>query len=252
MEYLMFYGTLFLLGMAHGLEPGHGKLLVTSYLAGTHAKVKDVVLLGLLVTFFHTMSVGLLGTVVVFLAYKFFPAKFVSSAEVMAGLVILGLGSMLFWRRFIQKTPHEHQCDCHIMHEESTDTEVLARPHSSLKEVMMLGFASGVTPCPVALAALVGAFSMGEPVAALFALAIFSAGMGVVLLIIGIGMLKCGNALALRYTGWAKAPVLIAKVSTIAVLLLGVYLVAKPFYFSKGDHEVESPLHLVMPKKAHS
>jgi ABC-type nickel/cobalt efflux system permease component RcnA len=247
----LFYVTLFLLGMAHGLEPGHGKLLVTGYLAGNRAKIADALLLGLLVAFFHTMSVGVLGAAVVALAYTFFPTRFLVSIEVLSGLVILGLGLLLFWRRFVQKNRLEDSCDCHLLHEKPVAEEAPVRSQTTFKEVLALGFASGLTPCPLALAALIAAFGMGKPIAALGALAIFSLGIGFVLVVLGVALIWGSDRFAGRFLRWKTAPVWIARVSTLVVLLLGCYLVTKPFLFPAdlNTHGPEERLHFLLPQK---
>ncbi len=236
MQFLLFLIPIFTLGAAHGLEPGHGKLLVTSYLTGSQAKMKDALLLGVLVAIFHTLSVALIGASIVFLAMTFFKDAFLNSLELISGLTILGLGLVLFWRRFIQKTPHDHQCDCHISHSTIVEEEVKPMERASLKEVILLALASGMTPCPMALTALIAAFGMGKAIAALGALAVFSLGIGSVLIILGILIIKGSHQLQERWQKYRETPVLIAKLSTVFVLILGVYLVTKPFVFPESAH----------------
>jgi nickel/cobalt transporter (NicO) family protein len=247
MELILFLSTLFILGAAHALEPGHGKLLVTSYLAGNSAKTQDAFLLGILVAVFHTLSVAMLGAVVVFLAFAFFKDTFLNALQILSGVVILGLGLLMFYRRFLKKSSHEHQCDCHVLHSATVEEEApvkQAQSKTSLKEVIFLGLASGITPCPMALAALVGAFAMGKPLAALGSLAVFSLGIGSILVILGIVMIRGAEKLKAKYQRFQAAPVLIARVSTIILLLLGCYLVAKPMMFpeEKDVHELEVQL----------
>lgn len=235
--------SLFLIGAAHGLEPGHGKLIVTTYLAGNKAKIKDAFLLGLLVAFFHTLSVATLGAIAVFIAFAFFKESWVHSLEMVSGVIILGIGLLLFWRRVIRPAQNkEDECDCHIGHSESATAEVEKRPHSTLKEVIALGFASGLTPCPVALAALIAALSMGKALPAIGALAIFSLGIGSVLIVLGVLLIKGSDTLQARWKRFKKAPVWIARISTVFIILLGVYLILKPIYFPEppGEHEEEA------------
>lgn len=241
-------GTLFLLGAAHALEPGHGKLLVTSYLTGSQAKIRDAFLLGGLTAVVHTLSVALLGAVVVSLALTFFKDSFTSSLEILSGVVILALGALLFWRRFLKKSDHAHQCDCHVVHEKPLEEEPMQRPNASLKEVVLLGLASGITPCPMALAALIAAFSFGKVPSAILALTVFSAGIGSVLVILGILMIRGAARLESRWVRFKNAPVMIARVSTVIVLLLGCYLVSKPLFFPETEQahaEESNPLMML-------
>ena len=249
MNPVVFYATLFVLGAAHGLEPGHGKLLVTSYLTGSNARTRDAVLLGLLVALFHTLSVGLIGALVVFLAFAFFKDTFVHSLEILSGVAILCLGLLLFWRRFIGTSKNEEHCDCHLLHATPMEAEKPAPKQASLKEVILLALASGVTPCPVALSALILAFAMGKSLAALGSLAVFSLGIGSVLVVLGLVLIKGTQSLQYRWEKFRLAPVYISKVSTVIVLLLGVYLVAKPLLYPDDDHnrQAQDTFHLLMP-----
>ncbi len=249
MQQLIFYLTLFLLGAAHALEPGHGKLLVTSYLTGSKARTSDALLLGGLVTITHTLSVAMLGALVVFLAFAFFPENWQRSIEVLSGIVIMGLGALLIWRRFVQHKPKEEEhCDCHLVHSPVVETEPHSRPQSTFREVFLLGLASGVTPCPVALTALIAAFAMGKPISALVALTVFSIGIGAVLIVLGIALIHGSNTLVTRFKRFELAPVYIARVSSVVVLLLGCYLIAKPFFFPEPEdlHASEST-EVLMP-----
>lgn len=237
MDMMLFLGTLFVLGAAHALEPGHGKLLVTSYLAGSNARVQDAFLLGSLVAVFHTLSVALLGTLVVFVAFTFFKESFLMALQLLSGIVILGLALVMFYRRFLKQSNHQDQCDCHIFH--STPVSSEAPPpatQTTLREVVLLGLASGMTPCPVALAALVGAFAVGKPYAALGALAVFSLGIGSVLVVLGLVLIRGTRGLLGRFERYREAPVFIGRVSTIILLLLGCYLVSKPLLFHEDLH----------------
>ena len=45
------------LGVLHSLEPGHGKGVVSAYLITHHAKVKDVIIVGIISAIAHTLSI---------------------------------------------------------------------------------------------------------------------------------------------------------------------------------------------------
>lgn len=249
MELTVFWVTIFLLGMAHALEPGHGKLLVTSYLTGSQARMQDAFVLGLLAAVFHTLSVGMLGALVVYLAFTFFETTFVTSLEMISGAVILGLGLLLFWRRFLRRDKAVEHCDCHILHSPDVASEEAVRPQSSMKEVVLLGLASGMTPCPMALAAMIAAFAMGHFLSALGALVVFSLGIGAVLVVLGVVLIQGAGRLQTRFERFRQAPVMIAKFSTIVILLLGCYLLTKPLFFEpEGHEEPAEALNFMMPE----
>lgn len=246
MGMFLFWITIFALGAAHALEPGHGKLLVTSYLTGSQARLRDAFLLGIVVAFFHTLSVALLGLLVIVLAMTFFQEAFLNSLQVLSGVVILGLGLLLFWRRFIRKSSQEEHCDCHLLHPTPVRAERRARPQASLREVVLLGIASGITPCPMALTALIAALTIGKITLALSSLAVFSLGIGSVLIVLGILLIQGADRLLSRWSRFHQAPAYIAKFSTIVVLLLGCYLITKPFLFEEEAHQPDERIKALM------
>jgi ABC-type nickel/cobalt efflux system permease component RcnA len=64
LSFLFFASLLSLVyGMAHAMEPGHGKTIVAAYLVGSKGTVTHAVLLALIVTFTHTFAVYILGII---------------------------------------------------------------------------------------------------------------------------------------------------------------------------------------------
>ena len=60
---MIYAASAFWLGALHALEPGHGKTVVAAYLVGERGRVRDAVLLGIVVTLTHTSSVIILAGV---------------------------------------------------------------------------------------------------------------------------------------------------------------------------------------------
>jgi nickel/cobalt exporter len=234
-------GSAFFLGAAHALEPGHGKTLVAAYLTGTRGRVSDALLLGLLVTLFHTLSVSLIGLAAITVASQFISmqSELLRVLEILSGLIILGIGLMMFHRRFIQdKGASECECHLHHVHHDShvsvdamqlnQNGSLTASRQSSFREVFSLGLASGISPCPTAVAMLIMALASGGftrlPQAMLTQLT-FSIGLSSVLVIIGLvivlGADKISNRLIDRNS---KLPMLVSGFSSLMIIGLGLYL----------------------------
>ena len=62
-------------GAAHALTPGHGKTIVAAYMVGTRGTAWHAVLLGLTVTFTHTIGVFALGLVTLALSPSSSPSS---------------------------------------------------------------------------------------------------------------------------------------------------------------------------------
>jgi ABC-type nickel/cobalt efflux system permease component RcnA len=235
MEYLVYLTTAFGLGAAHALEPGHGKTLVAAYLTGTKGRISDAFLLGLLVTIFHTFSVFVLALIGIWIADFFiqYNGGLFKSLDVISGLIILGIGLMLFWRRFI-KDESAHECECHLAHVHHEDHIEVKKPASTIREVISLGFASGISPCPSAIVALIASITLGgygKLPEALFYLIVFSLGLSSVLVIIGIALILSKGALSQFVINKnSRFPVYISQFSTFLIIGLGLYLTIKPFF----------------------
>ena len=74
------------LGALHAFEPGHGKTMVAAYLVGSRGTPKHAVVLGLMTTFTHTISVFLLGFVTIFLSHYIMPEKMTQVLRELSGL----------------------------------------------------------------------------------------------------------------------------------------------------------------------
>ncbi|MBM4299263.1 MAG: hypothetical protein FJ143_16115, partial [Deltaproteobacteria bacterium] len=96
------------LGALHALEPGHGKTLVAAYMVGSRGTIKHAMLLGLIVTVAHTAGVYLLGAVTLYASQYIVPEKLYPWLTLTSGLMILGLGCVLFLRRYRGDGQHHH------------------------------------------------------------------------------------------------------------------------------------------------
>ncbi len=99
--WLMFValGASVFFGAAHALSPGHGKTLVAGYLVGTRGTIRHAILLGVVVTLSHTVSVFVLGLVTLQLTDTFAPESIFPWLELVSGLLVLGVGVALMRQR---------------------------------------------------------------------------------------------------------------------------------------------------------
>ncbi len=110
------------LGAMHAFEPGHGKTMVAAYLVGSRGTPKHAVLLGLMTTFTHTISVFLLGFVTIFLSRYIMPEKMTKVLGVISGLSIVSIGALMLYKRskaMMGAHSHVHHGHSHDHHEHS-------------------------------------------------------------------------------------------------------------------------------------
>jgi len=97
-----------MLGALHALEPGHGKTVVAAYLVGSRGTATHALLLGLIVTASHTVGVYLLGAVTLYASRYVMPEQLYPWLGAGSGLIIAGLGVVLFLKRYAGRGDHHH------------------------------------------------------------------------------------------------------------------------------------------------
>jgi len=214
------------LGAVHALSPGHGKTIVAAYLVGSRSTARHAVLLGLTVTFTHTVTVFLLGFATLFLSRYVLPEKIYPLLGTVSGLAIVWVGATLFIHRLrAARRPRSHH-----HHHYVPEGEV------SVGSLMALGASGGLVPCPSALVLLLSSVALGRIALGLTLLVAFSTGLAVVLVAIGMAAVYAGHLLpdgektahsaALRYLPVVSAAVITCVGAVMTAVALGVVRVA--------------------------
>lgn len=235
---VMFYLGLFTLGALDALQPGHAKSIVSSYVVGANARLQQLAVLGLVVTLTHIVVNGALAYGIVSFASAVFDHSYVRYVNLIAGAMIMLLALYLVWQRFIKK---ESSCCGHHSHCHSNEVSDSSDP-MTLWQIIVLGITSGLTPCPVVLTALISAISLGQGFEALLGVALFSLGMGLVIFMVGLVTL-----LGMKKVQWFNQPansIRLSKISAVAILFLGSFLVTKSLFFYEAEEE--PPVNLIM------
>lgn len=161
-------------GAVHALSPGHGKTLVSAYFIGSQGTPQQAVLLGLTITFSHTLSIFLLGAIALFASQYVLPEQSYPVLSFVSGLTIGILGLSLLRKR-LHSYSHSHS------HSHSH-----AHSPTSLSSLVKLGIAGGLIPCPSALVMLLSAVALHQISYGLFLVGGFSLGLASVLVILGV------------------------------------------------------------------
>lgn len=98
--------TAFVLGALHALQPGHGKTIVAAYLVGSRGTVRDAVLLGVVVTLTHTMTIYLLAALAQAGALLMPVTELEQYLGAVAASLILLVGLALIWSQWRRRGHH--------------------------------------------------------------------------------------------------------------------------------------------------
>lgn len=238
------------LGALHALTPGHGKTVVAAYLVGSRGTSLHAIVLGTVVTLTHTGSVFLLGIITLAASQYILPTTIIPFLEILSGGLIVGLGLYLLWQRFLfwQRSRKP---------ESSEKKKVLLTPMVSRKplgavkvqnlparthhhgdgkmhshevpegitwrSLIALGISGGLVPCPDAIAILLVAIAINRIILGLALILLFSFGLAVVLIIIGLLMVN-SRRLFDRFGFLDRLAPFMPIVSAVIVLLLGFTL----------------------------
>ena len=157
-------------GAVHALSPGHGKTLVSAYFIGSQGTPQQAVLLGLTITFTHTLSIFLLGAIALFASQYVLPEQSYPVLSFVSGLTI-GIVGLSLLRKRLHSDSH-----CH--------SHAHAHSPTSLSSLVKLGMAGGLIPCPSALVMLLSAVALHQISYGLFLVGGFSLGLASVLVIL--------------------------------------------------------------------
>jgi len=215
-----------LLGMVHARSPGHGKTVMAAYLIGERGTVSHAVLLGIVVTIAHTWSVMLLGLVTLYFREQVSEERLSFWLGIASGLIIAAIGITLFLRRYAAFTlasrqgtsGHHHHSHSHVIRGKDGTPPTYAA-------IVGLGISGGIVPCPTALIVLLLAIRFGRLGYGLCLILAFSLGLALVLIALGVIVVRASNVVK-RWTGKGRALQLIPVLSSAAIVVLGLWVVA--------------------------
>ena len=215
--YLIGFFTAFILGAFHAMSPGHGKAMVAAYLVGTRGRIIDAVHLGIVVTITHVFSVLILGVTALVVSQFTLSKDLYPWLGVASGAIIFLTGYFLLARTALAAEHHHHDHDHHYHHDHETK--------HSLKEVISLGVAGGMVPCPSAIVILLFAVSVGRIADGLLLIISFSLGLATILIAIGILTVTASKRLERLGSNvkWIqKLPVFTAGIIMILGVAIGI------------------------------
>jgi nickel/cobalt transporter (NicO) family protein len=192
------------LGAVHALSPGHGKTMISAYLVGARGTPQHALLLGLITTITHTLTVFLLGLGALFASQYILPEQLYPVLSVASGLMVCAVGIGLLRHRLrspllascshahlhshepVAGHAHESVASEHQSHIHDHSHAVALPPKVSLSSLVGLGIAGGLVPCPSALVLLLSAIALHQTAYGLFLVSGFSVGMASVLVVVGL------------------------------------------------------------------
>ncbi len=124
-----FIPSAILLGILHGLEPGHSKTMMAAFIIAIKGTVKQAVMLGLAATLSHTAIVWLIALGGMYLSRAFTAQSVEPWLQLISAIIILSTACWMFWRTWRgeqQWLAGNHHHD----HDQDHDAYPDRRPHA--------------------------------------------------------------------------------------------------------------------------
>lgn len=210
-------GIALIAGAGHALSPGHGKTMVAAYLVGSRGTPQQAILLGLVTTLTHTISVFALGILALLLSKYMLPEQLYPFLSLLSGLMVCGVG---FWLldRYLNPAPNHH-------HNHSSEHKHYSSNSVTLQSLLTLGIAGGLVPCPSALVLLLSAIALHQTAYGLLLVCAFSFGLAVVLVSIGLVVIHAHHWLK-RFSWVQPFQHYLPILSALTVIAVGSLLMA--------------------------
>lgn len=243
-----------LLGILHGLEPGHSKTMMAAFIIAIKGTVKQAVMLGLAATLSHTAIVWLIALGGMYLSRAFTAQSVEPWLQLISAIIILSTACWMFWRTWRGEQQwlagnhhhdhghdHDHDHDHHgHIHPEGATSKAYQDAHERAHaadiqrrfdgqtvtngQILLFGLTGGLIPCPAAITVLLiciqlKAFTLGATMVLSFSL-----GLALTLVTVGVGAAISVQQAAKRWSGFSTLARRAPYFSSILIGLVGVYM----------------------------
>ncbi|WP_394165853.1 nickel/cobalt transporter [Photobacterium piscicola] len=162
-------GLSFLYGIFHSLGPGHGKMIVTTYLATNPTKIKASLIMTVVSAFVQAIvAITLVSILLIFFkssmrqvndaADQFISYSFM--AMLLLGTIVIYRSLKQAWQLRMQQQHHNHGSECGCGHKHFASADEINNA-TSLREYIVIIFSIGIRPCTGAILVLLFANMVG-------------------------------------------------------------------------------------------
>jgi len=192
----------FVYGCIHALAPGHAKTLTAAYLVGSRHRWPHALVLAGVVTLTHTGSILILAIITRLAWGDGLGAGTQAILTGLSGLIVLVLGVQRLrggsMHPHDRRQQHHNGNDYHREDSSHHHSHVIDKSPSekgSYSQILWLGFAGGLAPCPGAIWIYFLALGFGRPGLGLALIISLSLGLALVLMAVGLATIYFRNLL---------------------------------------------------------
>ncbi|HAF1790972.1 TPA: nickel/cobalt efflux protein RcnA [Salmonella enterica] len=255
-----FIPSAILLGILHGLEPGHSKTMMAAFIIAIKGTVKQAVMLGLAATLSHTAIVWLIALGGMYLSRAFTAQSVEPWLQLISAIIILSTACWMFWRTWRGEQQwlagnhhhdhhhdhghdhdHDHDHDHHgHIHPEGATSKAYQDAHERAHaadiqrrfdgqtvtngQILLFGLTGGLIPCPAAITVLLICIQLKAFTLGATMVLSFSLGLALTLVTVGVGAAISVQQAAKRWGGFSTLARRAPYFSSILIGLVGVYM----------------------------
>lgn len=223
--FVIAFGLAILLGMVHGLTPGHGKTLAAAYLAGSRGTMRQAAMLAGIVTLAHGASTLVLAGMAASVN-KYLPEQIVPWLEGATALLAFGVGVALLRGRTVSTHRHadaeNHDHDHSSGDEHEHDTSAGPVAVLTKRRLLAIGLVGGLIPGPEAFAVGFLAVAEGRVALGIALITAFSVGLGLVVFAVAGIAVAAGRVVKGNGRIAALAPRVAGLVFIAVAVMLGI------------------------------
>lgn len=231
----LFVPSAILLGALHGLEPGHSKTMMASFIVAVRGTVGQAVLLGLATTLSHTAIVWLVALAGLHLGRNLAGEQVEGWFQLLSAVIMLGMAVWLsapLWRRKRghhhhhghDHHDHDHDEDAHARHHAAQIQERFADGQASTGQIVLFGLTGGLIPCPAAITVLLICLQLKEVTLGVALVLCFSIGLAITLTGSGVVAALGARHLSRRGLGFERLLARAPYLSALLILAVALYM----------------------------
>ena len=247
-----------ILGALHGLEPGHSKTMMASFIIAIRGTVWQAVLLGVAATISHTAIVWIIALGGLYFGSQINNEQIEPYLQVLSAVIIISIAIWMFIQTYRQVKAchshdhhHHHDHDHHDHHhghdhhhhhhhshdmseEEYQDAHELAHANEIKKrfenkeitnsQILLFGLTGGLIPCPATITVLLLCLQLKKITLGATLVFGFSIGLAITLVATGVISAISIKYMSKKFNGFGNIVRKLPYISSVIILCIGLYV----------------------------
>lgn len=232
-----------MLGVLHGLEPGHSKTMMAAFIIAVRGTVKQAALLGVSATLSHTLIVWLVAVGGLYVGLHGGAETSEPYFRMASAVLLIGLGLWMLGRVWRHHEHHHHhhpertdkkEAMLECLTGESADAHELAHARDIQKrfanravttgQIILFGLIGGLIPCPAAITVLLLCLQLKQVTLGALLVLCFSVGLAATMVTAGVTAALASRHAVKRYARFGEIASYAPVLSGVLIIALGAYM----------------------------